>query len=93
MLLDVAFDLVGQVSTRTTDQTLDIAATRVMSAVQDAAQYATDASTSSFYSSVDGAVPFHAGGYRESKMPLQTKLNDAPIACADSESCATGLLR
>jgi hypothetical protein len=67
MLRDATFDFIGQVSIRTTDHVLDIAATRLISAISDAAQNAADVLTNSSYSSVDGTVPFHATGYRELK--------------------------
>jgi hypothetical protein len=92
MLRDAAFDLVGQVSVRTADHASDVAATRLISAIEDAAQNATEVLTSSSYSSVHGTVPFHGNGYRELTIQLQTKLNDGSIAWADSQVAQPGLL-
>jgi hypothetical protein len=85
ILRNAAFDLIGQASMRTTDHALDVAATRLISAIQDATQNAPDGLTNSSYCIVDGAVPFHASAYRQLKLQLQTKLNDGPIERADSQ--------
>lgn len=82
---DAPFDFVGQASIRTADQVFDVAAARLISTIEDAAQNATNVLTASSYSSVDGIVPFHASAYRELKTQLQTKLNDGSIAWTDSK--------
>jgi hypothetical protein len=69
MLSDSAFDLVGQMSVRPTDQMLDLplhfAVMRLRGPVEDAPQNVTEPLPDSSHRCAGGTVPLHGSGYRE----------------------------
>jgi hypothetical protein len=89
MPVDAAFDLIGQMPIRLTNQALDFplhaAVTRLLGAIANASQCGAKALTNSPDRHAAGTVPLHASGYRGRIFQLKTKLNDGAIVCGDND--------